>query len=89
MEFEWDLTKSEKNLRERGFDFAFATRIFQGPIISSEDSRSSYGQVRMIALGVIGGRVYKVVYTDRHGVRRIISAHKASRQETRKWQSSE
>jgi uncharacterized DUF497 family protein len=28
--FEWDEAKSEANLRERGFDFAYAALIFDG-----------------------------------------------------------
>jgi uncharacterized DUF497 family protein len=31
MRYEWDPEKSEANLRERGFDFAFASLIFDGP----------------------------------------------------------
>jgi uncharacterized DUF497 family protein len=30
MEFEWDDAKSERNRRERGFDFATAALIFEG-----------------------------------------------------------
>jgi uncharacterized DUF497 family protein len=31
--FEWDLAKSERNLAERGFDFAYAARIFEGDVL--------------------------------------------------------
>ena len=37
--FEWDEAKSLENLRERGFDFEFATRIFDAPRIEEEDLR--------------------------------------------------
>ncbi len=43
----------------------------------------------MIALGEIKGKLYKFVLTDGGNVRRIISAHRASRPETRKWRMSE
>ena len=89
MDFDFDSIKSDKNLAERGFDFAYATRVFEGRVVSFVDDRHDYGEVRMVAIGEIGGRVFKVVYTDREDVRRIISAHRASRQEVRKWQQSE
>jgi uncharacterized DUF497 family protein len=37
--FAWDRRKSAQNLRERGFDFEFATLIFEGPTLEREDSR--------------------------------------------------
>src|ERR1043166_6622139 len=36
MRFSWDPEKSEANLRERGFDFAFATLVFDGPTLERE-----------------------------------------------------
>ena len=35
--FEWDEAKSAANLRARGFDFAFAARIFDGPTLELDD----------------------------------------------------
>ena len=51
MRFSWDARKSERNLRERGFDFEFATQIFEGSTLERVDSRRNYGERRMIALG--------------------------------------
>jgi uncharacterized DUF497 family protein len=31
--FEWDQAKSDANLKERGFDFAFATLIFESATV--------------------------------------------------------
>ena len=88
MDFEFDPDKSERNARLRGFDFAFAARVFEGRVITFVDERADYGEVREIAIGSIDGKLFKVTYTDRGGVRRIISAHRASRQESRKWRLS-
>jgi uncharacterized DUF497 family protein len=33
VEFSWDSRKSEANLAQRAFDFAFATLIFGGPTL--------------------------------------------------------
>ena len=85
MKYEFDPAKSERNLQERGFDFDYATLIFESNPIVFEDLRREYGEVRMIAIGEIDGVVFKVVFTDRDEIMRIISAHRASRQEKRKW----
>lgn len=86
MRFSWDARKSTRNLRARGFDFEFATVIFEGPTLEREDSRRDYGERRVIALGEAAGIGLTVVYTDRAGVgdevvRRIISARVSSRRE--------
>ena len=86
MNFEWDNDKSEANLVERGFDFEFATLIFNGPTLEKEDRRRDYGEPRVIALGLAEGIALTVIYTDRlHSdggiVRRIISARKSNRRE--------
>lgn len=89
MDFEFDKAKSERSYQERGLDFVFACRLFDGPTVEFIDDRHDYGELRMIAIGSIDGRLYKVVYTDREMARRIISINPASRQERRLWPSSE
>ncbi len=89
MDFDFDPAKSERNFRERGFDFVYAAQVFLGRVVSFADERRDYGEVRMIAIGEIDGRIFTVIYTDRADARRIISAHRASRQEVRKWQEAE
>ena len=42
--FEWDEAKSEANLESRGFDFAYAARIFEGPTLELDDDRAEYGE---------------------------------------------
>jgi uncharacterized protein len=81
-----DRQKSELNLTKRGFDFAFATLIFDGPTVERTDDRQDYGEKRVIALGIADGIPLTVVYTDRAGsggevVRRIISTRVSNRRE--------
>jgi uncharacterized protein len=80
-EFEWDEAKSEATRRARGFDFTFASRIFEGPIFEVPDERFDYGEPRICATGVIEDHVFTVVYTRRGDVRRIISARPGTRKE--------
>jgi len=88
MEFEWDDGKSNQNLLQRGFGFDYAALVFEGPTVEAVDDRRGYGEHRVRAIGEVEGNVLVVVYTDRSGVRRIISARKANRKERRLWQSS-
>lgn len=91
--FAWDPRKSERNLRDRGFDFEFAALIFEGPTVEVEDRRQDYGERRVIAIGVADGIALTVVYTDRTSrdgetLRRIISAHKANRRQRSIYQQA-
>jgi uncharacterized DUF497 family protein len=83
--FSWDARKSAANLAQRGFDFAFASLIFDGPTLERVDDREDYGESRIIAIGLADGLHLTVVYTDRLGpretIRRIISARRSNRRE--------
>lgn len=81
MKHEYDEAKSRKNFEERGIDFEFASRIFDGDYIEQQDRRYEYGERRFIAIGRIGDSVFVVVYACRAGRRRIISARRANRRE--------
>ena len=86
MILKWDETKHERNIRERGFGFRFASKIFAGPVLEREDRRKDYGEMRIVAIGEYRGVVLAVTYTDRGGVCRIISARRANRKERLQWQ---
>ena len=93
MFFEWDEAKSETNLKERGFDFAFATLIFESATVEVEDGRKDYGERRLVAIGVADGLHLTVVYTDREVpkgqvMRRIISARRSSRHERKIYEQA-
>ena len=85
MRFGWDPKKSDANLKERGFDFEFASLIFSSPTVEKEDRRKDYGERRVVAMGLADGIQLTVVYTDRERdgltVRWIISAHRSNRRE--------
>ena len=87
MEFEWDDAKSARNQILRGLSFANAAMIFDGPTLEFADKCHAYGEMRVKAIGAIDDEAYVAIYTDRHGVRRIISARRASRKERKQWQS--
>ena len=74
MELEWDEAKSRANLLLRGFDFAHAALIFEGPVIEREDRRKDYRERRLIATGMADGECLTVVCMPPAGRGRIISA---------------
>jgi uncharacterized DUF497 family protein len=47
------------------------------------DGRFDYGEERVVAFGEVQGRVIAVVYTWREGRRRIVSARRATKTESR------
>ena len=90
MEFDWDPPENAANLAERGFDFDFASLIFDGRTVERDDNRHAYGERRVIALGMADGIQLTVVYTDRPLAdgsiqRRIMSARRSSRKERRQY----
>jgi uncharacterized protein len=85
--FDWDEAKSQRTLKERGFSFEYAARIFLGPTLERQDDRREYGEVRVQAIGQAAEDILFVVYTDRGDTRHLISARLANRKERRLWQS--
>ena len=68
-------------MRDCGFDFAFASLIFDGVTVEVEDRRRDYGEKRMVAIGQADGIHLTVVYADRDRARRIVSARRSNRRE--------
>jgi uncharacterized DUF497 family protein len=86
MEVEWNDEKSDACLRLRGFNFAYAALVFHDPrrtVIA--DERFDYDEGRFIVYGHIAGRLFVVVFTERGGVCRIISARKANKREVKRY----
>ena len=63
-----------------------AAEVLAGQTFRFQDNRADYGEVRMIAVGMLRGRMVVVVYTDRPGARHIISMRKANDREQRRYQ---
>jgi uncharacterized DUF497 family protein len=73
---EWDEAKSRRNLRERGFDFEFAARIFEGELREHEDRRD-YGERRLVSIGAIDGECHRL-----HLARRQTQNHLSAPRQT-------
>jgi uncharacterized DUF497 family protein len=82
VDFEWDPTKAETNLRKHGVTFSFATNVFSDPNRIERTEETDYnGEVREHVIGRAGEFVLLVVYTTRNDKVRIISARRATRHE--------
>ena len=79
--FNWDEAKRRTNLAKHGIDFRDAPGIFDGPLVTVEDTRENYGEPRYVSLGLLQDVVVSVVYTERRGSIRIISIRKALKHE--------
>ncbi|HXN43813.1 MAG TPA: BrnT family toxin [Xanthobacteraceae bacterium] len=70
-----ELRQSWRELRDR-------PRGFQGPFaIERLDDRENYGEERFILIGMGEGAVLAIVYTQRAGCYRLISARRATKHE--------
>lgn len=89
MGFQWDTDKSASNEIKHGISFLQAAQIFRGPILKIQDTRHDYGETRFIALGVFDGEVLRVVFTERDGDIRLISAWRASKHDREKYKGTQ
>jgi uncharacterized DUF497 family protein len=85
--FTWDEKKRKLNLAKHGIDFRDVFEIFDGPLVTVEDTRADYGETRFVALGLLQGVVVSLVYADRGEEVRIISIRKALKHEARFFSS--
>ena len=85
MGFQWDSAKSVANEAKHGVSFLQAAQIFKSPVLKIQDARRDYGETRFIALGTFDGEVLRVVFTERDGDIRLISAWRASKHDREKY----
>ena len=89
LSFEWNEAKAELNRRKHGIGFSEAVNAFDDPnLCFLEDNSLSYGEFRMIALGLSGLTLLTIVFTERGDVTRIISARRSTREEQRIYAQS-
>ena len=85
MRLSFDPDKRDRALAERDLDFAAAVEVFTGRTYDQQDERFDYGEVRMITVGHMAGRMVVVVWTQRGDARHIISMRKANEREQARY----
>jgi uncharacterized DUF497 family protein len=78
--FEWDTEKASANIRKHGIAFERAITAFTDAFaVEAVDSREDYGEERIHLIGMSGGILLHVTYTERASRIRIISARLAGK----------
>jgi uncharacterized DUF497 family protein len=88
LEFEWDPQKAAANLAKHKVSFEEAATVFGDPLGKIvPDPRHSSVEERLVLLGISGeGRLVAVMYVERAGAVRIISARRATGHERRDYE---
>lgn len=81
----WNEAKRQINLAKHGVDFSLIDEFDWLSAVIRVDDRFDYGEVRLKAEGLIAGRLYAVVYTERGLIKRIINLRKANKREVLQW----
>ena len=88
MELEWDEEKWQRNLQERGLDFADVARFEFATAITEQDLRRDYGEMRFNSWGYLDGVFCSLCWTVRNDIFRVISLRKCNDRERKKYQSA-
>jgi uncharacterized DUF497 family protein len=79
MNIDWDPAKDRANQAKHGISFSEAKAVFDDPgRIDRFDNRDYDGEERWAAVGLVGRMLVYVIYTERAGGVRLISARKAN-----------
>jgi uncharacterized DUF497 family protein len=85
IEFEWDSRKAASNLKKHAVSFEEACEVFFDPFLCALEDKGEAGEPREAVIGLAPDwQMLYVVFVERNGIVRIISAREVSRQE--KWQ---
>lgn len=85
MDVEFDPAKDAANVAKHGVSLRVAERFEWDTALEREDDRFDYGEVRFIAIGLIGRRLHVLVFAEgshEHAIR-AISLRRAEKHEAR------
>lgn len=88
MIIEFDPAKNAGNIRERGLSFERAVDFDFETAVIWIDSRKTYPEVRISALGLLSGRVHSLVFTETTNGIRVISFRKANKREVKRYEQA-
>jgi uncharacterized protein len=81
----WDEDKRAANLKKHGVDFNELESVFDFPMVTCEDDRVAYGEMRLQSYAWLKGRVVFLVWTERGENPHLISCRYADKYETKKY----
>jgi len=91
MQFEWDGTKAESNLRKHGVSFDEAVTVFYDPLAATfGDPDHSPEESRLITVGYsVRERLLIVSHVERGSTTRVISARCANARERKRHEGED
>ena len=81
----WDEPKRKANLKKHGIDLADLESAFDFPMVTVQDDREVYGELRLQSLAMWLGRVIFLVWTERHDAAHLISCRYADRSQIQSY----
>lgn len=85
MRFEWDEKKARTNKAKHNVDFESVQNFDFDTALYRMDDAMDYGEERWEATGLIGLRLYTLVFTERESRIRVISLRKATPDELKEF----
>ncbi len=88
MRFEYDPAKAAANLKKHGVSFADAEGVLEDPVAVTVEDPDAEGEQRFITVGLgSAGELLVLVWTERGGGYRAISARRPTRKERKLYES--
>ena len=88
MRFQYDPDKAAANLKKHGVSFADAEGVFEDSLAITVEDADAHGERRFAAIGLgSAGELLVVVYSERGGEYRLISARRPTRKERNQYES--
>lgn len=88
MSVEYDLAKAAANFKKHGVSFADAEGVLFDPLAVTVEDTSAVGEQRFAAVGLgSAGGILVIVFTEREGRYRIISARRATPRERKTYET--
>jgi len=88
MPLEHDPAKAAANLKKHGVSFADAEGVLFDPMALTVEDFDAVGERRFVTIGMgSAGEILVVVYTERRGDYRLISARRATKKERKIYEA--
>jgi uncharacterized protein len=88
MHIDFDVSKSEANIRERALSFELTANFDFGTAVVDQDTRKAYPETRFVAVGFLGKRLHVLCFTPATDGIRVISFRKANTREVRNYEQT-
>lgn len=85
---EFDLRKSDRNAHERGLPFERAADFEWENAVVVADARREYGETRLVAAGILDGRLHMLCFIRIPDGIRVISLRRANKREVLEYEQA-